>query len=142
VAETECPTDATLAEWRAGHLSGQAADSVREHTASCPTCKGRIERRANSTAATVDLEGAPPPDLPWALEPGARLGRFSIVGPLGEGGMGVVYLAQDVELGRLVAAKILRSDSPAGGSGGKSRLLREAQAMARLSHLNVVPSPR
>jgi serine/threonine protein kinase len=65
-----------------------------------------------------------------------RLGRYLIVDQLGEGGMGVVYRAYDPELDRKVAIKLLRGRTSA---TARSRLLREAQAMAKLSHPNVVP---
>jgi len=66
-----------------------------------------------------------------------HLGRYRILDRLGQGGMGVVYLGQDDELDRKVAIKILRHDL-APSSAGRSRLLREAQATAKLSHPNVV----
>lgn len=65
------------------------------------------------------------------------IGRYRVLEPLGGGGMGLVYLARDDELGRKVALKLLRPEmtkSPvAGGTLG-----REAKALARLSHPNVV----
>jgi tetratricopeptide (TPR) repeat protein/predicted Ser/Thr protein kinase len=73
-------------------------------------------------------------------QPGEMLGRFVILACIGEGGMGVVYAAYDPELDRKVAIKLMRSDV-AGPSADdmRTRLLREAQAMARLSHPNVIP---
>jgi tetratricopeptide (TPR) repeat protein/predicted Ser/Thr protein kinase len=65
-----------------------------------------------------------------------RVGRYRIVERLGRGGMGVVYAAHDDELDRTVAVKVLRADL-ARDDGSRRRLLREAQAMARLSHPNV-----
>ncbi len=65
-----------------------------------------------------------------------RLGRYVLLGPLGEGGMGIVYAAYDPELDRKVAIKLIRSDIA--DSEARVRLLREAQAMAKLSHVNVV----
>ncbi|MBL0697804.1 serine/threonine-protein kinase [Comamonas sp. JC664] len=68
-----------------------------------------------------------------------RVGRYHILDTLGAGGMGAVYSAYDPELHRRVAIKLLHPDAnPAARSDGASRLLREAQAMARLSHPNVV----
>ncbi|ABF90815.1 serine/threonine kinase family protein [Myxococcus xanthus DK 1622] len=68
-----------------------------------------------------------------------RVGRYHILDTLGAGGMGAVYSAYDPELHRRVAIKLLHPDAnPAARSDGSSRLLREAQAMARLSHPNVV----
>ncbi len=64
-----------------------------------------------------------------------RLGRYVLLSKLGEGGMGVVYAAFDEQLDRKVAIKLLhaRTDALA-----QHRLIREAQALARLSHPNVV----
>jgi len=80
--------------------------------------------------------------LPRATLPApmpTHIDRFVIVRKLGEGGMGVVYYAFDPELERPVALKLLRPAMRSEHhSQGEARLLREAQAMARLSHPNVV----
>jgi len=72
--------------------------------------------------------------------PGATIGRFVVIGSLGRGGMGMVLAAYDPELDRKVAVKLVRTqgDRRADSSEGRARLLREAQAIARLSHPNVV----
>lgn len=69
------------------------------------------------------------------VEP-TTVGRYRIIERLGAGGMGVVYLAHDDELDRRVAVKVLRANTWE-SSQGQSRLLREARAMAKLSHPNV-----
>lgn len=70
---------------------------------------------------------------------GAVLSHYVIVGHLGEGGMGVVYAAYDPRLDRKIALKFLR-DVGVGAAyeEARGRILREAQAMARLSHPNVI----
>jgi len=66
-----------------------------------------------------------------------RIGRFTVLHKLGQGGMGVVYAAYDEILDRKVALKLLRS-SLSRDERGKARMLREAKAMARVRHPNVV----
>ncbi len=80
---------------------------------------------------------------PEQLERGTEVGRYMVLGVLGQGGMGVVYSAYDPELDRKVAIKLLSarsSDSLGSSETGTDQawLLREAQAMARLSHPNVI----
>jgi len=66
---------------------------------------------------------------------GELLGRYVLLDPIGRGGMGVVYAAYDPELDRRIALKLLRGDED---ERGRARLLREAQAMAKLVHPNVI----
>jgi eukaryotic-like serine/threonine-protein kinase len=67
------------------------------------------------------------------LQPGDRLGPYEIVGPLGAGGMGVVYLARDERLERHVAIKLLPHDAE-GDASARERFRREALAAAALDH--------
>ncbi|HEY6177479.1 MAG TPA: serine/threonine-protein kinase, partial [Kofleriaceae bacterium] len=67
--------------------------------------------------------------------PRTQIGRYAIEGMLGAGGMAMVYLARDPVLDRAVALKVLRVD---GDEPGASRLVREGQALARMSHPNVI----
>jgi serine/threonine protein kinase len=83
-------------------------------------------------APSLDAEETPPPTRP--LSAGATIKHYEIIRPLGQGGMGQVYLARDTKLGRLVAIKRLLDQ----GGVGARRLLREAQATARCTHENIV----
>ncbi|MEZ4449848.1 MAG: bifunctional serine/threonine-protein kinase/formylglycine-generating enzyme family protein [Nannocystaceae bacterium] len=90
---------------------------------------------ADVAAPTVAVVG-PPPSSTALLARGAAIGRYLVLDHLGTGGMGVVYSAYDPELDRKVAVKLLKHG--VGDYAGRARLLREAQAMAKLAHPNVV----
>ena len=72
------------------------------------------------------------------LPTGKRVGEFEIIRVLGRGGMGVVYEAEQVSLGRHVALKLLTFQSHR-DANQKSRFEREAKSAARLHHTNIVP---
>ena len=75
---------------------------------------------------------APPLERIAALFP-----RLEVVAMVGTGGMGAVYKARQPALGRWVALKVLPADGP-GGALSEERFNREARALARLSHPNIV----
>src|SRR4026209_2582725 len=77
-----------------------------------------------------------PADLPFLFSPGQPFGPYLIVRPLGKGGMGQVYEAEEPESGRRVAMKILSRGL--GDDEGRERFLNEGQLAASLSHPNTV----
>src|SRR5512144_2710328 len=95
---------------------------------------GRLTALLQQIAAVSEVE----PETGWVtwLAPGAVVGRFELVREIGRGGFGVVWEARDRDLGRSVAFKAVR----AGGRTAvrEERLLREAEAAARLAHPNLV----
>src|SRR6266404_1020540 len=68
---------------------------------------------------------------------GRTLGHHQITAVLGEGGMGVVYLALDTKLERQVALKVLRPEA-LGDPSRKQRFVREAKAASALNHPNII----
>jgi serine/threonine protein kinase len=72
-----------------------------------------------------------------ALQTGARLGPYEVLGLLGAGGMGEVYRARDTRLGREVAIKILPADLVA-DEGRRRRFVQEAQAASALNHPHII----
>lgn len=70
-----------------------------------------------------------------ALPAGSKVGRYVVLEKLGFGGMSIVYKAYDPQLDRAIALKLMRVGAAAAAS---ERLLREAQALAKLSHPNIV----
>lgn len=136
------PSD-IMAEMADPHASDQYA-TVDESAPLAPD----TERPASAPAvvvvqselrASVDAAAQMLPIDADQLPRGAAIGRYLVLSRLGAGGMGVVYAAYDPDLDRKVAIKLLRPRQlkAQGSTSGRMRLLREAQALARLSHPNV-----
>ncbi len=114
------------------------ASAPGDDNASDETAPLRGSGATEQFAATVTRGGGGGGGGP-ALHTGDQIGRFILLEQIGAGGMGVVYAARDTDLERRVAIKVLRTrrgEAPIGAM--RARLLREAQAAARLSHRNVV----
>jgi serine/threonine protein kinase len=75
---------------------------------------------------------------PQASEELGRLGNYAILGLLGEGGMGAVFVAEDLTLNRRVALKVMRPEIAANPKA-RERFLREAKSVAKLQNDHVVP---
>ncbi|MBL8972910.1 MAG: serine/threonine protein kinase [Myxococcales bacterium] len=101
-----------------------------------PELLSAARTRVVATGVQARESEAGEPDAGESFVVPARISRFTLLRPIGEGGMGVVFSAYDDELDRKVAIKLLRPSS--GDSLGTARLQREAQAMARLAHPNIV----
>ncbi|HUQ05176.1 MAG TPA: serine/threonine-protein kinase [Kofleriaceae bacterium] len=97
------------------------------------TVPSPTETPAGDDATAVEHAGGSGDDA-MVLAPGGTIGRYRILDVVGAGGAGVVLSAHDTELGRRVAIKVLLRDY----AEARVRLVREAQAMAKLSHRNVV----
>ena len=129
----ECLDENEVARHLAGLGTEQERARVGEHLDSCERCSELL-------SALVRTMVAPEPDE-WpqkTIPRGTNLGRYVLLDPVGKGGMGVVYGAFDPELDRKVAVKFLRGGPGGGGSAARSQVLAEAQAIARLSHPNII----
>jgi serine/threonine-protein kinase len=113
-----------------GRLPPERAHEVDEHLDGCESCRKLVAAAALSSAG----------EQPRPQAPGAQLGRYTVLGPVGAGAMGIVYAAHDPELDRRIALKLLRPERAGGAAGEqlRARILREARAMARLSHPAVI----
>src|ERR1044071_2059807 len=115
------------------------------------SCRDAAAARSTARPRSPSRSRAPGSDLPTLMSTvsagasarivasapvGEILGRYRIERELGAGAMGRVHAAVDLDLERRVALKVLRSAAP--GPDACERLLREARAMARLAHPNVV----
>ncbi|HEU0032151.1 MAG TPA: serine/threonine-protein kinase [Kofleriaceae bacterium] len=139
---TECLDPETFAAYLDGVLGHDAVARADRHIDHCTACRGELSALAamhtfttasfaeGSGEAMLVVDGAPL---------ASRLGRYELIRELGRGSMGVVVRAYDPELARAVAVKILSPRLWHGAEpDAQDRLRREAQAMARLVHPNVV----
>ncbi|ACY13185.1 serine/threonine protein kinase [Haliangium ochraceum DSM 14365] len=137
----ECIGANTAVAFLDGELSLEEADAVEAHAAHCEECRQHLAALSASDSQ-ADLVPTSPlgAEGHLILERGEKVGRFEVLGRLGTGGMGVVWSAYDRRLERKVALKLLRSPKDGGveAESARLRLLREAQAMARLSHPGVI----
>ncbi|HZN95663.1 MAG TPA: protein kinase, partial [Myxococcales bacterium] len=155
------PPDDTIAALLEGRLPPREAASVHAHAADCDECRQIIAEGARARSAIVRpptrstrrppessedaTESSPMVDEDeyWdvktqgPLPRGFSVGRYTILEHLASGGMGSVYAAYDPDLDRRVALKVIATTSRIGADDLRWRLLREAQAMARLNHPNV-----
>ena len=124
-----CPDDNRLVEYVEGLLTAELQHATDNHVDQCERCRRQLAWFAQGSTH----DGGP------ATEPiaagSAIADRYTIVELVGTGGMSIVYAAYDRVLDRKIALKLLRDASPA----QTTRLAREAQAMARLAHPNVLP---
>ncbi|WP_233582473.1 tetratricopeptide repeat protein [Corallococcus sp. CA053C] len=145
-----------------GTLPPARAAVVDEHLDTCPSCRRMVSEALKVQPPTPEAELAPEEEVlgsqfatlpvePWRgpkqrlrlptppLARGTAVGRYLILEMLGVGGMSVVYVAYDPELDRRVALKLLQVEALGlGAEAGRTQVLREAQAMARVSHPHVV----
>ncbi|HEX3148867.1 MAG TPA: SUMF1/EgtB/PvdO family nonheme iron enzyme [Gemmataceae bacterium] len=135
-----CPTDGELSEYTLGCLSAERLEEVAEHLDRCPACSTRLIRigtRPDSLAEAVRDAGQVAAYGPDVAATPTVLRDYRIEDVLGEGGMGTVYRAMHMRLGRPVALKLLtarrRLDPDAG-----ARFEREMRAIGALRHPHIV----
>jgi urea transport system substrate-binding protein len=133
---TACPSPETIDDLLANRLPAAEAEAVRLHLTTCPIC---VEGRSKSPAPAAPA--AKPPAYPFLSPPQGpgelgRLDGHKVFGLLGEGGMALVFDAEDTTLGRRVALKVLRPHMA--DPTTRERFLREARLIAGLPHDHIV----
>jgi serine/threonine protein kinase len=153
-----------LTDYSTGNLPPSSLQAVALHLERCPHCLRSLQgvddsrdpllaelRQSDGVEALDDeefqpvlerLEGLcserrPLRDAAAAVRIGERLGPYEILERLGEGGMGTVYKARHVHLGKLVALKVLPPER-VGHADARARFLLEMKAVGRLNHRNIV----
>jgi serine/threonine protein kinase/WD40 repeat protein/regulation of enolase protein 1 (concanavalin A-like superfamily) len=138
------PVAALADEFLARYRRGERP-AVSEYTDRCPELAERL-RQVIPLLVMMEQAGPAASPSPGAAPAGpgvadllpGRIGGYRVLREVGRGGMGVVYEAEQVALGRHVALKVLPAHLAHQGSG-LERFRREARAAARLHHSNIVP---
>jgi len=123
-----CIDDDGVAAYVDGALTAAETAAVEAHLSACEACRKDV----SALAVVQTMSARADPSDALELIPGDRIGRYVLSAERARGAMSIVAVADDPELGREVAIKVLRPELSA-------QLLRaEARVMARLSHPNVV----
>jgi tetratricopeptide (TPR) repeat protein len=137
-----CLDEQAVVAFVGGQMPPPERVSVEEHLDTCNAC-AELTTWAAAEIAHPSLPGQPGqlgtegPRLIGELPPGSHVERYQILGAIGRGGMGEVYAAYHPDLDRRIALKVV-GDAGADSALRRARLLREARAIARLSHPNVI----
>jgi serine/threonine protein kinase len=157
----QCPPPDELDRLLTEQLSGPERDALEAHIEDCSSCQERLDHLVGTSPAlsagarAIRAPAGPEPNAEFLnrlkqvptqaqapLPPPAEglesnyLGQYEILGKLGQGGMGAVYKARHVELGKIVALKVLPADRMFEVS--VARFKREIRAIGRLEHPNIV----
>ena len=166
IAAVACLDDNTAVEFASGEMAAMATAKVESHLATCRDCRTLVAalapapgepdsdlatpmrpargKRGVRDLALASTEGGgrrgsePQRNAEPVVAVGDQIGRYVVLRRIGAGGMGVVFAAYDPQLDRRVALKLLRTGMGLGEGEAKARLVREAQAIAQLSHPHVV----
>ncbi|MDC0672280.1 serine/threonine-protein kinase [Nannocystis radixulma] len=140
---TACPPEDLVVRFCDWTCTDTERAEIEAHVDECDDCRRLLAELAGSLSLPTSIAEARTTEAHASRGPrGPVLARATIVGRLvvldvlGAGGMGVVYAAYDPELDRKVAIKFLHAQES--GADARARILREAQAMARLQHENLI----
>lgn len=134
-----CLSDETVLALRDGGLPYTLRAQLDEHLNGCAICRARVRARSGSgdSPLLTEVSRVGPNPLDADLPPGTIVDHYRVERQVGKGGMGEVYLASDTLLGRRVALKMVKPQLVV-REKLRQQFLREARAMAKLSHPNIV----
>jgi tetratricopeptide (TPR) repeat protein/tRNA A-37 threonylcarbamoyl transferase component Bud32 len=129
----------TIVAFIGARLEPERITRVEAHVRGCAACGELLTLALGGARGPREAaHDHPVPSDSGALARGTAFGRYTVLGPLGRGAMGEVYAAYDPELDRKVALKILHRVADGADERSRGRLLREAKAIAKLRHPNVI----
>ena len=142
-ADTMHPAAERLRAFVLGELNDAASEGIEQHLSGCAICRESLHGGAEDSLVAL-IRAAASTTVGLGLSAPRSAGRrqphlpgYELLEVLGEGGMGVVWKARQMRLNRLVALKLLRSAGMASAES-LARFRREAEAVARLRHANIV----
>jgi serine/threonine-protein kinase len=139
-AETRapCPDPQTLRKLLCDDLAPEDAGRVEEHVGACPGCQRVLQRLVGSMPDTVVGPTPEPPAGGADDEVPPNLPGYEPLGRIDAGGMGVVWRVRDLQFGRSLAVKVMKSWACA-SPGLVGRFVGEAQICGQLAHPYIVP---
>ena len=155
--ELVCPKREELRDYALGQLAAPDAGRVRGHVEQCGQCRKALDAISPATMNDAGEEVDRPRPMPTmamldrvdetgkypflqppqAADELGRLGNYRVFEVLGEGGMGIVFRAEDFGLKRPVALKVMRPEMKRDADSGH-RFIREARTMAKIKHDHLV----
>src|SRR5678815_1652470 len=132
---TNCLDESHVLAFIDGTVSDDDRVRIESHLVSCSACSELVTHAAADHADRG--RGLATRPFIGRLAPGSRVARYQVLGAVGRGGMGEVYAAYHPDLDRRIALKVVY-ELGEHTEERRVRLLREARAIARLSHPNVV----
>ena len=127
-----CPDETAVLDFIEGRFTAVARAAFLQHVDGCAACMDVLSAVVKTTSGQPD---APPRGACSEWLPPAQIDEYQVGAPLGRGAVGQVFRGIDTRLARAVAIKFLAHDP---GPQARDRFEREARAVARLSHPNVV----
>ncbi len=133
----ECPSEDQVLCFAQGQLIRSQRAALESHVRACLPCEQLVAAALAASGPPAPADGLDSPSAP-GLPRGTLVGRYTVLWRVGRGATSEVYAAYDAELDRRVALKLLAARPDPGDPRAEARLLREARAVARLSHPNVI----
>lgn len=142
---TNCPSQEQLFQYAEGDITQELKSEIEQHIANCPECQAAYGQIPEPKLKIESITPLPGGDTEHSNEeknsdqsPIKQVGDFRLLKEIGRGGMGIVYLAEQISLNRRVALKTLPQLQVL-DKNVLNRFQREARAAAYLKHRNIVP---